>query len=169
MDIQYRHITGILFITLSLSVQAQSVSSSLKSSLKDDIRKDLLKQVKPPQAIPGSSMRPHISSQKAIRNESLEELSKKYITGTGGSEFDDKYHINPHVTTYSSPIPVNKAPDGFVVPMFIGGHWVFASPVTRVDGLIVPSGLDLSGGGKKKMSAKAKSILENVFGMEVEE
>jgi len=169
MDIQYRHIVGILFITLSLSVQAQSVSSSLKSSLKDDIRRDLLKQVKPPQAIPGSSMRPHISSQKAIRDESLEEFSKKYITGTGGAEFDDKYHINPHVTTYSSSVPINKLPDGYVVPVFTGGHWIFANPTSRVDGLVYPSGIDLSGGGKKKMSAKAKSILENVFGMKAEE
>lgn len=163
---QRKYIAGILFITLSVSVQAQSVSSSLKSSLKDDMRRDLLKQVKPSQAIPGSSMKPHTSSQKAVTEQSLEEFSKKYIIGTGGAEFEDKYHISPHVTTYSSPIPINQLPEGSVVPVFTGGRWILTS---SAGSLVSPSGIDLSGGGKKKMSPKAKSILENVFGMEVEE
>lgn len=169
MDLHNRYITGILFLSLSISAQAQSVTSPLRSSIKDDIRRDLLKQVKPAQAIPGSAMKQSTTTNRAIREETLEDFSKKYIIGTGGSEYDDKYQISPHVTTYNSSVPINKLPDGYVFPVFTGGHWILTNPTTRVDGLVVPSGMNLSGGGKKPMSEKSKSILKNVFGMEVEE
>lgn len=170
MDFQQYCIASILLFSLSSSIQAQSISSSLKSSIKDDIKKDLMKQVSPTITQPGSSMIMSPSGgSKAIQNDNLPEFSKKYRKGSGGEEFEDKYRISPHVTTYSSSTPVNKLPDGHVVPVFTGGQWIFANPTTRVDGLVYPSGLNLSGGGKKKMSSKAKAILEHVFGMTVED
>jgi len=169
MDFQQYCVSTVLFFSLSVSVQSQSISPSLKTSIKDDIKKDLMKQVSPVTIQPGSSMVLSPSGSKAIQNDNLLDFSKKYRKGSGGEEFEDKYKVSPHVTTYSSSTPVNKLPDGYVIPVFTGGHWVFANPTTRVDGLVYPSGLDLSGGGKKKMSPKAKAILEHVFGMKVED
>lgn len=160
---------GAMLIVFSVSVQAQSISSSLKSSIKDDIRKDLLKQVKPATITPNAGMRQSTTKSKAIHNDNLFEYNK-IVTGSGGIEFEDKYTVDAlKKSLKNTSTPLNKLPDGYVVPVFTGGQWIFANPVARVDGLVIPSGLDLSGGGKKKMSNKAKHILEHVFGMKVEE
>ncbi len=170
MDIRQRYVTGILLMVVSVSMQAQSLSSPLKSSIKDDIKRDLLKQVKPSTTLPNSQMRQSTTTTKAIHDESLFEFNKKIGLKSGGSEYEDKYNIErlKESLKYTST-PINKLPDGYVVPVFIGGHWVFMNPNNRVDGLVVPSGMDLSGGGRKKMSNKAKNILEHVFGMKVED
>ncbi|MEN9919247.1 MAG: hypothetical protein RL662_1683, partial [Bacteroidota bacterium] len=157
------------FILFSISIQTQNIPLSLRSSIKDDVRKDLLKQISPSLDVSHSHMRQSHTPSKAVREESLEEYNKRIGLKSGGAEFEDRYKISPHVTKYSSSTSINKLPDGYVVPVFTGGHWIFANPTTRVDGLVVPSGLDLSGGGKKKMSAKAKAILEHVFGIKPEE
>lgn len=150
-------------------MKAQGISPSLKSTLKDDMRKEILKSVKPQMKLPDLSLRQTEVAASLIQTESLEEFSKKYRKGSGGEEFESKYKISPNLTRYTGRDPVNKLPDGYVIPVFNGGKWEFANPSTRVDGLIFPSGLNLSGGGKKKMSAKAKLILQTVFGMEVDD
>lgn len=165
MDLRQKYVTSCVFLVISMSIQAQN----LKSSIKDDMKKDLLKQIKPTLSTPGSTMEKSPLNSKAVQEDDLLEFYKKYKSGSGGAEFEPKYQINPHVTTYSGKDPINKQPDGYVEPVFQGGHWILANPTRRVDGLVVPSGLDLSGGGKKKLSKKSRDILTNVLGMTIDE
>ena len=166
MQIKQQYFIGLFFITVSVSIQAQSLSSSIK----DGMKRELMKQIKPLSNTPTTAkQRSSSSGLKPVENDDLLEYYKKYKGGSGGAEFDNKYQVSPIVTTYTSKTPVNKLPDGYVVPIFQNGHFIFANPTSRVDGLVFPSGIDLSGGGKKKMSEKSKSILINVFGMEIDE
>lgn len=172
MDYKQYYLMGVLLLTITIPGQAQSIPLTLKSSIKDDMKKDLMKQVNPGSTIYGSQLYDKSSySPKAIQDDDLTGLNKIYKNGKSIDlrAFDDKYQINPLVITYTSSTPVNQLPAGYVVPVFTGGRWVWANPNTRVDQLVYPSGIDLSGGGKKKMSAKARAILEHVFGMEVED
>ncbi len=136
-------------------------------SIKDDMKKDLLKQVRPTLE-PSTGLRPYSESNKVVVEDDLLEFAKKYKK-TGGAQFEDKYRIGEGLTNLNPKVPFNKLPDGYVVPVFTGGQWIFANPTTRADGLVVPSGLNLSGGGAKKMSEKSKRILIHVLGMEVDE
>lgn len=157
-------------VSAAISVQAQSVSSTLKSSIKEDMKQDWLKQVKPGSKIHSSPIYDNSPlSKKTVQGKDYTGLGKIYQNGIDLTAFDDKYKVNPLAITYNSSVPINQLPAGYVVPMFIGGRFIWANPNTRVDQLVYPSGIDLSGGGKKKMSAKAKNILKYVFGMEVEE
>lgn len=165
MDLHQKYVTSCIFLVISLSIQAQN----LRSSIKDDMKKDLLKQIKPTLSTPGSSMEKSSTNSKAIQEDNLLEFYKKYKSGSGGAEFESKYLINPNLTTYNGKDPINKLPDGYVVPVFQNGQWVFANPSTRVDGLVTPSGLNLSGGGKKKLSKKSRDILINILGMTIDE
>lgn len=167
MGIYLRYIIGFVFLVISMKIYAQSLH--LNTSIKDDIKKDLLKQVKPSLSDPGSAMRQAESKSKAFQEDDLLEFYKKYKSGSGGVEFESKYQVSPHVTTYNGKDPINKQLDGYVVPVFEGGRWVFANPNQRVDGLVVPSGIDLSGSGKKKLSQKSKDILTRVLGMTIDE
>lgn len=169
MDVTQRCLTGvtsIFFFSVSVCLNAQQ--SSLSVSIKEDIKKDLLRQIKP-SSLTKSPMQPYKSSSSAIREESLLEYSKRMTKSTAGEEFDDKYQVAPSILNITSDVPLNKLPDGHVTPEFINGKWVFTNTATRVDGLVIPSGLDLSGGGTKKISEKSKNILINVLGMEVDE
>lgn len=165
MDLRQKYVTSFVFVVISISVQSQN----LKSSIKDDIKKDLLKQIKPTLSTPGSTMEKSPLNSKAVQEDNLLEFYKKYKSGSGGAEFETKYQINPSVTTYSGKDPINKQPDGYVEPVFQGGHWILANPTRRVDGLVVPSGIDLAGGGKKKLSKRSREILTNVLGMTIED
>lgn len=165
MDLRQKYVTSFIFLVISISIQAQN----LRSSIKDDIKKDLLKQIKPTLSTPGSTMEKSPTNSKAVQEDNLLEFYKKYKSGSGGAEFESKYLINPNLTTYSGKDPINKLPDGYVTPVFQNGQWIFANPTTRVDGLVVPSGLNLSGGGKKKLSKKSRDILTHVLGMTIDE
>lgn len=165
MDLRQKYVTSFVFVVISISVQAQN----LKSSIKDDIKKDLLKQIKPTLSTPGSTMEKSPLNSKAVQEDNLLEFYKKYKSGSGGAEFETKYQISPSVTTYSGKDPINKQSDGYVEPVFQGGHWILANPTRRVDGLVVPSGIDLAGGGKKKLSKRSREILTNVLGMTIED
>lgn len=152
---QQYYLTGILFITISLVSQAQSLSSSIK----DDMKRELMKQIKP--SLSNPNMQQYKVNPQAVREDDLSKYSQKFKSG--GAEFDDRYKINPNAITYTSDIPINKLPDGYVVPVYTGGHFIFANPNMSVSGLVVPSGLDLSGRKRKKMSAKAKNLLNHVL------
>lgn len=165
MDLHQKYVTSVVFLVISISIQAQN----LRSSIKDDIKKDLLKQIKPILSTPGSTMEKSPLNSKAVQEDDLLEFYKKYKSGSGGAEFESKYQISPNVITYNGKDPINKQPDGYVEPVFEGGHWILANPTRRLDGLVVPSGLDLSGGGKKKLSKKSRDILINVLGMTIDE
>lgn len=152
---QQYYLTGILFITISFASQAQSLSSSLK----DDMKKELLKQIKPTLSNP--NMQQYKVNNGAVREDDLSKYVQKLKSG--GAEFDDRYKINPHAISYTSDMPINKLPDGYVVPIYTGGHFIFANPNMNVNGLVTPSGIDLSGAKRKKMSAKAKNLLDHVL------
>ncbi len=165
MEFYQKYVASCICVLISISIHAQN----LKLSIKDDMKKDLLKQIKPTLSGLGSSMEKSSSNPQTVQEGDLLEFYKKYKSGSGGAEFESKYQISPHVTTYNGKDPINKLPDGYVEPVFQNGQWIFANPSKRVDGLVVPSGLDLSGGGKKKLSKKSRDILVNVLGMTIEE
>lgn len=167
MDFHQKYITSFVLLVMSVAIQAQS----LKSYIKDDVKKELLKQIKPKLSPHGSDTQNSTLASQALEEENLLDFYNKYKAGTGDIIFEekDKYKINPIVTTYTGKDPINKLPDGYVVPVFNLGHWNFANPSNRVDGLVFPSGLDLSGGGKKKLSKKSRDILINVYNMTIDE
>jgi len=162
--------TGFLiFILLNVSsiLQAQeNLIPQLRSSIQDDIKKDWLKQVKPSLSPPGSSRYLKTPNNKAFQGEDLTGIGKIYKNGIDWEAFDDKYQVNPLAITYNSSVPINERPAGSVTFIFTGGRWMWTSNAGE---RVTPSGVDLSGGGRKKMSPKAKQILQYVFGMEVEE
>lgn len=137
-------------------------------SIKDDVKRDLLKQIKTSGLSPSSTFRQYKGTSTAIQEDNLLEYSRK-IKGTGGAEFEDKYTVSPNLLKLGNSTPLNKLPDGYVVPTLIGSHWVFINPTTNVNGLVIPSGMNLSGGGAKKLSTKTKNILTHVFNMEIDE
>lgn len=152
-----------------METKSQDISSSLKLSLKSELKRSLLDQIKPSSVGAAAPMYQYQGNAKPT-SESLEEFSRKYIRGTGGSEYEDKYHIRPELYQLGNgAAPLNKLPLGYAVPVFNNGKWEFGNPSTRVDGLVVPSGLNLSGGGKKKLSRKSRAILEHTFNMKVDE
>ncbi len=165
MNFSQRCVTSFLFLSIGITLQAQS---SLAGSIKDEMKKDLLKQVKPTLVSPSSYLQ-QAASDKIIQEDNLLEYAKKYQKSNGGAEFDDKYKLGDGLKNLRSNVPLNKLPDGHVTPVFNNGRWEFMSTANRVDGLVTPSGLNLSGGGAKKMSEKSKKILMNVFGIEVDE
>lgn len=165
MSLYQKYITSCIFILVSVSIQAQSLSSSIK----EDMKKDLLKQIKPTLSYPSPTMEKSPINSTAVQDDDILKFYNKYKSGTGGAEFEPKYQISPNVTTYSGKDPINKLPDGYVVPVFQNGQWVFANPNMRVDGLVAPSGINLSGGGKKRLSKRTRDILVNIFGMEIDD
>lgn len=154
---QQYYLTGILFMTVFLVSQAQSLSLSIK----DDMKKELMKQIKPSLSPTNPNTQQYNLNPQAVQEDDLLKYYKKYKSG--GAEFDDRYKINPQAITYNSEIPINKLPDGYVVPVYSGGHFIFANPNMNVNGLVTPSGTDLSGAKRKKMSTKAKNLLDHVL------
>lgn len=165
MNFSLRCVTGFLFLSIGITLQAQS---SLAGSLRDEMKKDLLKQIKPSSISPSPYMQQSPGS-KAIQEDNLLEYAKKYRKSNGGAEFEDKYKLADALKNLRSNVPLNKLPDGHVTPVFNNGRWEFMNTANRVDGLVTPSGLNLSGGGAKKMSERSKKILIDVFGIEVDE
>lgn len=166
MSFSLRCVANFIFFSMGITLYAQS---SLSGSIKDDIRKDLLKQIKPSSLSPSQHLRQQTTTSRAIQDESLLEFANKYRKSTGGAEFEDKYKLGEGLKNLNSNVPLNKLPDGHVTPVFNNGRWEFMNTATRTDGLVVPSGMNFSGGGSKKMSKKSKKILIDVFGIEVDE
>lgn len=160
-------------LTLSFLIIACSYldAQNLTFSLKNEMKKDLMNRVNPslnknnPQMI----VAPGYTPQKTKQEDNLLDLYKKYKSGSGGEEFDSRYKINPHVVTYSSETPINQIKPGTVVPVYTGGHFVLVNPATNALGLVKPSGMDLSGGGKKKMTKKTRQLLELLFDIKIED
>lgn len=165
MDFHQRYVTSFVLLIISVSINAQS----LKSYIKDDMKKELLKQVKPKLSAPGSTMKQSPLDSKAEDDDLLEYYKKSRMGSVLDVDIDKNYKISPNVTKYTGKDPINKLPDGYVVPVFNLGHWSFGNTSNRVDGLVTPSGLDLSGGGKKKLSKKSRDILINVYKMTLDD
>lgn len=162
MEIRQRYITGIAFLIISVAVQAQS----LRSYIKDDMKKELLKQMNPNLSPSVPTMQQSPSRGAKAQNEDILDYYNKHKAGSVlDIDPDKKYKISPNLTKYTGKDPINKLPDGHVEPIFHLGQWHLGNPSNRVDGLVSPSGLNLSGWKKKKLSEKSKKILINVYNM----
>lgn len=157
-----------IFAFLIVSAVNDTHGQNLSSSIKSEMKKELLKQVSP--SVFNTQMRqtPEIVN-KAVDGDNLIDFIKKRQQKSGGEEFDSPYKINPNAVSYNSNIPINQITQGKVVPIYTGGHFVLVNPSTNGLGLIYPSGLDLSGYKKKKMSAKTKQLLELLFNVKIED
>ncbi|MFR9166546.1 MAG: hypothetical protein ACLVKO_10150 [Dysgonomonas sp.] len=163
IDIHTKLIVSIVISLIGICGYGQN------SIIGDDYKKELWKTIKPTNEskfeLPGSSLK----SSKEIINEN------KYIRSYHNykNNLDNlieitkpKYTINPGIFTYKGSTPLNQLPRGSTQLVFMGGHFYFV-PTGGL--LVVPSGFDFSGGGRKKLSEKSKSILQNVYGMEIDE
>lgn len=65
-------------------------------------------------------------------------------------------------------VPLNKVSDGAVALVFDGKQWYWDSRRVRVDGLVYPTGTNLSGNKKRRLTAKSKVILTHSFGLTIE-
>ena len=156
---------------LSFIFSAISIYSYGQSILGDDYKKELWKTIKPSEKSP-LRLSP---SEKSVEKESF--LENKYMKAYNNSRYgknldhlmeiaEPKYKISPALTEYKGSVPLNVPQPGSTTWVYMGGHFYLVS----VAGIpVFPSGISLFGGDKKKLSAKSKSILVNVFGMEVEE
>lgn len=157
-------ITGLLFLTISMSVSAQI-------SIADDTKKYLLNTAKPLNSSSTSSFQLQTVEQKngILNNKYIDAYNNYKYKGISLMDKDLELSgypkIKDYVFKYTSPTPVNLLPNGTITPVYMGGHFV----IVPLGGLVVPSGMSLTGGGPKKLSEKTKNILRNVYGMQVDD
>lgn len=138
----------------------------------DDYKKELWKTINP-------SNKNTLSFPKALKREDTKSslLDNKYTKAYSNYKYGDnlnhlleitelKYKLSPNLTQYSGMTPLNELQAGSTQIVFMGGHFHFISTGGTQ---VFPSGMSLTGGGRKKLSEKSKSILVNVYGMEIEE
>lgn len=151
-------IISLLMLSISTSVSAQT-------GISDETKRNLLKSANPVNDLSKSIISVTAPKSSIMDNKYIDAYNN-YKSGTK-ILIDSGHKINSHVFTYKSEIPANQLPPGSCTPVFMGGHFVLV-PTGGL--LVVPSGISLSGwGGPKKLSEKSKSILKNVFGMEIDE
>jgi len=138
----------------------------------DDYKNELWKNVKP-------TGKNSLSLPKTLKKDNTKSnlLDNKYTNAYSNYKYGNnlehlleitefKYKLSPNLTIYNGITPINELPAGSTQIVFMGGHFYFVG----TGGVSVfPSGIDLTGGGRKKLSEKSKNILRNVFGMEVDE
>jgi len=180
MDVKQRYIVGCIFFTLVFSVQAQSI----RELVKDDRRKSMLEGIRPSRTI----ARPPLKQQKAdiqtFDNSIDEERRSRY-------EIDELHvikdlEVNPHLLNIPKELILKIEPGTPTKTMIVNGKFMTVpiknyemeqkldqlSQRHRLQGIMISTGiggLNLSGHKEKKISKKAREILENVFGMKVEE
>ncbi len=162
------------FLLYFFIVSANSLTYAQISIVGDDYKKELWKSINPsnnkPLTLPGSV---NIKPNKLIEKET--PLDNKYIKSYLNYKYkgldhlveitEAKYKLNPNLTKYSGIAPLNRLPEGSTQTVYMGGHFYIVSTAGT---LVVPTGLNLGGGGSKKLSEKSKNILINVFGKEIE-
>lgn len=168
MDQEYQHIyakflLSIVMVSFSVMVYGQYGG--------DDYKKELWKTIKPSSTVPLtlSGSKTSASEQKSLIENKYQKSYYDYLYKSLDHLLEitePEYRITPGLTTYRGDVPLNTLPVNATQIVFMGGHF----HIIPVGGsLVFPSGLNLSGGGKKKLSAKSKNILINVYGMEVDE
>lgn len=143
-----------------------------KMTFGDDYKKELWKTIQPTGKNPLSL--PKTLKKDEDKSNILEnKYSKAYSNYKYGDDLnhlleitDAKYKLSPNLIQYNGVTPLNELPAGSTQIVYMGGHFYF---VNTGGSLVVPSGISLTGGGRKKLSEKSKSILVNVYGMEIEE
>ena len=155
-----------LFISILLTCIGMNTYGQI--SVREDFKKQLWKEIKP-----------EISNELQKQPLKMKEIpldDNKYIDAyenykykEGGrllKRLKNEYNVSPNLTQYKGVVPLNQLPAGSTRSVYMGGHFYNVSNAgTRV----TPSGIDLSFSKKKKLSEKSKSILRNVFGMEIED
>lgn len=168
--------TTITFCIITISIQAQSLS------INDDRKRFLLEDIKPPQTKSKLLLEQDKSSSKAISNEDLLGVSKKYKSG--GEKFDDKYDTkaleltlkgfnfleNDSCTSTKTVLNGGKA---YLIPVKDSDRQLAKlSQKERMQGVMINAtvgGFNFSGWEKKKLSKKSKEILQNLYGIQVQE
>ncbi|MFT4072680.1 MAG: hypothetical protein QM654_12265 [Dysgonamonadaceae bacterium] len=162
-----QNISPLLFILYtSESVFGQSIQHELK--------KDLWKTIKPYSSKGDNPTNPTVRAPQALDDyNKLPDVMEYYYKTKSKMTLDDFYDeykrthtVNPNVYTFYGDEPINKVKAGYLTPELFGGHFQM---VPAKSNYIKPSGLNLSGGGRKKLSEKTKKILKEVFGQEPEE
>jgi len=155
---KYNILVSCIFIFLGSGVYAQV------SVIKDDYKKELWKTIKPTDTSPLS---PSEQTMKSISEDPLfdNDIAKYYNNYLKKPNLgpESEYKLNPNLLIFNSKTPLNQLPPGSTQVVYMGGHFVI---IPTGGSLIYPSGLDLSGGGRKVVSEKSKLILRSVFGIE---
>ncbi len=180
MTFKQRYTAGCIFLTITITLQAQTLSKSIK----DDRRKSLFESVKPPVNLRDPNMKRPGKTSVPVENNDHTEGLKPYTSGNGGAEFEDKYQVNKNTTTFTEEQLFKVSAGQEVKAMLIDGKMRLI-PVKeyerildklslrhKLEGVMLRmevGGLNLSGYKKKKISKKAKKILQEVYGMKVED
>lgn len=163
----------LVMFVLNEMLYSQSVQSELK--------KDLWKSIKPyggksDVGTSGSStslLGPTTTSAPSGATHDVMYYYYKMKTHVVLEDFHEQYRrahqIDPRIYTYNGDEPITKIKARYLETVFMGGHFQEISP--SANNVVSPSGftIDISGGGRKRVSEKTKKILKEVYGREVEE
>lgn len=168
--------TSLTFFIISVTLQAQSIS------INDDRKRFILDEIKPPQLKTNPQLRNDKSEKKSVITDDLLGISKKYRSG--GAEFDTKYDTILIESTIKN-IDLTKNDSCTQINTIINNGKIYYVPKKeyeyqldklsqrhRLQGVMINitiGGFNLSGWKKKKLSKKTKSILQNTYGIEIEE
>lgn len=180
MDIKQRYIIGSIFFVITVTGQAQSINSLVK----DDHRKSFIEKIKPSQSIDlTSSPKQSLTDDSYIEN--IMDIRKRAKEGMLDSlSIVKNFDVSPNLA-FPKEMILKIEPGTLTKTMLIDGKFKTVpidyeleqrldqmSQRHRLQGIMISSGmggLNLSGFKEKKMSKKAKDILEQVFGMKVED
>lgn len=164
--------TATLLFIMSFVASNYCYAQNNSIGFGSDYKKELWKSIDPSKKSP-------LQTSKVIELPKKTEnvLENKYGNYYSNLKNDNKldhllevtkspHTLSPTLLIYNGNIPLNQLPAGSTSLMFIGGHFYFVGNSGRN---VIPSGVDLSGGGIKKMSQKSKNILTNVFGLEIDD
>ncbi|MDR1810168.1 MAG: hypothetical protein LBR34_07180 [Prevotella sp.] len=153
-------------ITLAFLLPCMAAYGQL--SLGESYKRELMKTVAPEN--PMRLYQPKISeSASSVTDNQILKAYESYKYKTSNKLMDmfkNEYKVSPNIAIYRGNTPLNKLSAGSTETVYMGGHFMQVSNAGR---LVTPSGVSLTGGFKKGLSEKTKSILINVFGMEIEE
>ncbi|NDW09155.1 hypothetical protein [Dysgonomonas sp. 520] len=161
------HTNRYICTIFNILILSFSVTLSGQIGISDESKKMLLKSVNPFNNQGADLFKQQLKPQNSVlENKYLDAYNNMKAKSVLNNTDVDKYKIDKHVYTYSSKIPANLIPPGSYVPVYMGGHFHLVSTAGT---LMSPSGLSLTGWSPPRLSDKSKTILRNVFGMEVED
>lgn len=184
MYIRQRYIIGSIFLIITASAQSQSI----RNHIKDDRQKSLLEQIKPSRVSPlHTPVQSDADAYKSYKDLNTDTESRRKH-GIDTLSYVKSIDVSPYLKNIGSDIIVDVGPEpGSPIKTMVVDGKTKIVPVAdyeleqkldqlsqrhRLQGAMINygiGGLNLSGFKKKKMSKKAKDILEQVFGMQVEE
>ncbi|HCO67089.1 MAG TPA: hypothetical protein DIT04_04925 [Dysgonomonas sp.] len=181
MNVKQRYIVSSIFIIITASSQAQSI----RELVKDDRRKSILQDIKPS----GVVTPPRIVDQSEMTPEKMDKIldrDTKSRYGIDELRTVKELEVSPYLLNIPEEDLLKVEPGTPFKTLLVNGKFKNIpiknyeaeqkldqmSQRHRLQGLMISTGvggLNLSGFKEKKMSKKAKNILEHVFGMQIEE